>query len=122
MIQNHLTSQPLSKRLKDLGVPQISEFVWAHCICKGGCRRHEPWIQNDQSVKVPENAYYSAFLSSELGEMMKEHEIEIIWFEEERKWGCFQSCTGKETIYADTMAESMGLMLEYLILNGLIKI
>lgn len=35
MIQNHLTSQSLSKRLKELRVPQESEYYWdSHAIDK----------------------------------------------------------------------------------------
>ncbi len=134
MIQTHLTSQPLSKRLEELGVPQESEFYWSKNASYG-------WQIAD--CKVPkedgeENGMtdgVSAFLSSELGEMLPQFilveglylELHLIRSSVWRlyygppnlafpKGVKFTAKTG------DSLAESMGLMLEYLITNGLIKL
>ena len=140
MIQNHLTSQPLSKRLKELGVPQKSCFAWKpfYSITNDTSidwqgtftiKDNQNTLSNGQDVFKPwypkmrelEELNTSAFLSSELGEIMKKTSLEIHRFELADGTVVYRAGSNSET-EAPTMAESMGLMLEYLILNGLIKI
>lgn len=122
MIQNHLTSQPLSKRLKELGVPQKSYFVWATVGIE------EPTIiKSQESYGGAEVS--AAFLSSELGEILGEG------FSTAKECGVWEalslegsiydiegSLDGNEGFISENEAEARGLMFEYLILNGLIKL
>jgi len=67
MIKNHVTSLELSKRLKECGVPQKSVFCWFHGGIDGGA-----WVlQKDEDE--PNGAIASAFLASEIGEMLPEY-------------------------------------------------
>lgn len=71
MIEKHFTSLELSKKLKELGVPQKSEFYWL----RGADPKEGIWtIVHKQIMEVggydERNLPTSAFLSSELGEML----------------------------------------------------
>lgn len=126
MIQNHLTSQPLSKRLKELGVPQKSEFYHV----KDNFYYHQVKSLEEKDKMIIEDGVdvSSAFLSSELGELMPEQTIcrrtfiqtTQSWVWEVEVIGLKESTT--KPIFSSSMAEAMGLMLEHLILNGLIKL
>lgn len=146
MIQNHLTSQPLSKRLKELKVPQKSYFYWVRTHKNGWGVDKWYAIPPDElksTIDFVQGKHTSAFLSSELGEILPEF---IYWNVSDGRttrlclplivkrvnrlwWVSYQDLSaepeyriyGHET-YSESMAESMGLMLEYLILNGLIKL
>lgn len=78
MIQNHVTSLELSQKLKELGVPQRSSFWWI-------VTAEEPllvfktdvgsYLENGGAVNhsyLEPRSICSAFLSSELGEMLPE--------------------------------------------------
>jgi hypothetical protein len=67
MIDNHVTSLETSKRLKELGVPQESVFGWR-------MKHSEPdrwiiWTSGTTETFVGDESA-SAFLASELGEML----------------------------------------------------
>ena len=115
MIQNHLTSQPLSKRLKELKVPQRSEFYWQECA---DSTNNWSFGKTTTNYGLPVENYYSAFLSSELFEKYLGKENIYIYYN-----GGKVNATGIETsITAENLPEALGLYLEYLILNGLIKL
>lgn len=131
MIQNHLTSQPLSKRLEKLGVPQVSEFYWQECA---DSTNNWSFGKTTTNYGLPVENYYSAFLSSELGEMLPS-DIEngkwllTIYSDTNEAWSVQYKYNwiGKQSLpleetSGNTLAEALGLMLEYLILNGLIKL
>jgi hypothetical protein len=96
MIKNHVTSLELSKKLKELGVKQESEFYWAEEKTGG-------WNQQDWHTVLTDDFYegdynefrnkISAFLSSELGEMIKdlpgEKEAHTEWNYIYKKWICY---------------------------------
>lgn len=83
MIESHVTSLQLSKRLKELGVPQRSEFYW-HKVQRpdwvvasreqlmepvsSGPEPEDCWPILDQALSQSDAC--SAFLASELGEML----------------------------------------------------
>lgn len=141
MIQKHLTSQPLSKRLEKLGVPQKGMYYWTKYDHKDEWKID--YRDFDHKTVPIEFENCRAFLSSELGEILPEF---IYWNVSDGRttrlclplivkrvnrlwWVSYQDLSaepeyriyGHET-YSESMAESMGLMLEYLILNGLIKL
>lgn len=127
------TSLKLSQRLKALNVPQLSEFWWTpetensskyECLSRHFIRRSYP-------VNM-----YSSYSSDELGEWLpfsfKRGEKDCTWeFYKDTKggWECWineHDGRGHSYTYAkqraDTLAEAMGLMMEYLIMNGYIKV
>lgn len=63
-IESHVVSLPLSKRLKELGYPQTAYFSW-YTNGDGAQLLHHP-----EGFSGFENKNYSAFLASELGEML----------------------------------------------------
>jgi len=69
MIENHVTSLEISKKLKSLNIPQESKFYWS--FYDGGNTKEYPGIisTNEANHGFKEDLI-SAFLSSELGEML----------------------------------------------------
>jgi len=71
-LSQQVTSLELSKRLKELGVKQVSLFYWYDTTSEGGVEV-EPKYNNDvlgyHIEKYPQ-LYHSAFTVSELGEML----------------------------------------------------
>lgn len=137
MIQNHLTSQPLSKRLKELGVPQKGMYYWTKYSDKDEWK--VDYRDFDHKTVPIEFESCRAFLSSELGEILPSYIAEkkchlvsrktdfggwYIRYEDEDTNKCV-ILTGSVPFLGGeghTEAEARGLMLEYLILNGLIKL
>lgn len=70
MIQNHITSLELSQKLKELGVPQRSEFEWSTTESGNNISLGTTLTPDHPNYKSPFYKSYSAFLSSELGEML----------------------------------------------------
>jgi hypothetical protein len=130
MNEKHVTSLELSKRLKALGCPQKSEFEW--CFVPAGVSvLSKEWLHKvgePYGIAPAGMKTYSAFLASELGEMLpwfikvnnidevflnmaKDIDDWFIWYEGvdvkgfDYKW---ESITGK------TEAEARGNMLAYL--------
>lgn len=64
-MNNHVTNLELSKKLAELGVKQDSEFYWV--------KHNYDWFELEYSGNKHyelTGEYYSAFLSTELGEML----------------------------------------------------
>jgi len=82
MNEKHVTSLEISKRLKELGVKQESEFYWVPIDTHGNCQLrnldglYKHWSEFISSsyefVDWKRKECYSAFLASELGEMLPE--------------------------------------------------
>jgi hypothetical protein len=68
MIQDHLTNPELSQKLKELGVPQESEFYWSE-EGKLIYKKERDVLVRHLGAAI-EKYLYSAFLASELLEMM----------------------------------------------------
>ena len=68
-IEQHVTNLKLSKRLKELGVPQNSYLKWfSPNSIIGDDRSH--FVTNDYGTGWGHEVICSAFLASELGEML----------------------------------------------------
>lgn len=122
MVQNHLTSLSLSKRLKELRVPQNAYFSWQVTgkkkpkVVKSGNENTGLWYKNE------ETEWCSAFLSSELGELLP---MNYNVYRDKSSTGTeIWRCHGDtgEVLWDETEVEARGLMLEYLIVNGLVKL
>ena len=105
-MKNKVTSLKLSKKLKELGVKQESEFWWVDDILSFPVKPYLSYKNND-------NVICSAFLSCELGEMLPDFILE-------KKAQTYQTDVETEPLEYDTewgdgMANSMGKMLEYLL-------
>jgi hypothetical protein len=137
-LEKHLTNLKLSRRLEELGVPQESEFYW-HRIKDFNSKRYRNIINDSKKeiklsyatqryIEGTEEKVYSAFLSSEIGEM-------LFKAFEKYGWDLIYKSYGEVFDYKGTgiigglgiirlMREpNMGAkMLIYLLENGLIKI
>ena len=71
-----VTSLELSRTLEKLGVKQESEFYWVHVE---GCKEDDWVIQSKDNIHSKADIVYSAFLSGELGEMLKKIDIDC-WY------------------------------------------
>jgi hypothetical protein len=71
-MEHHVTDLNLSKQLKEAGVPQKSQFYWRkYSLCKEPALYWELNSKIDLAVIFGKLEYkYSAFLASELGEML----------------------------------------------------
>ena len=92
-LQNHVTSLELSKKLRELGVPQKSCIYWTKSITnRTVLRTHLELFEGDDTsdaYKIVENNFiYSAFLSSELGKMISDRCNE--WAQGWNDSGCFR--------------------------------
>lgn len=129
-MNNHVTSKEISEKLKSLGVKQESLFWWDDDgkLCIGGEER----MGNTLYPETMSGGIYSilsAFLCSELGEMLP---IECDYYKPANgtvardcgKWVVYWEPTDYKyhKIYADTEADARGKMLIYLLENGLITL
>ncbi len=122
MNTKHCTSLELSQRLAKLGCKQKSLFFWAK------------YDDGKYAIGYDEMAIErecAAFLASELMEMLPQLKIKNKWyvvicyqFMGIHGWKCDLLSLDMKNIYHSevsiTMPEAMGLMLAYLIENGLI--
>ena len=142
MNTNYVTSLELSKRLKEAGIEQKSEFSWYHFMPED--RWEVRWTNNCKLMQFAakrnkeKREYISAFLASELGEMLpstigieenkyelgleirkvgKFWEINYVWIEDVDNGG-FHDLSG---VSAETMSEAMGQMLLYLKQHNLLE-
>lgn len=118
MIEHHVTTLALSKRLKELGVPQNSYFYWINPF--GDWEVSHP-IVGDKFPKRYEDRTYSAYLSSELGELMKT----LPWLLPEyrinsQSWDI--ELRHEEWVEGDTEANARASMLIYLLEHHIIDI
>jgi len=130
-MEKHVTSLELSKRLKELGAPQKSEFYWCPIpkIGENGKSYFDSWdIQHKDHMRYfGKKIRVSAFLTSELGEIMKSKGMGVVAYSSiQGKWWCSGGKwdAGKQAYdglqQSDTMQDALGLMLEYLIQNKMI--
>jgi len=131
-LKNQVCSLELAKRLKELGIPQISQFVWledqsAHDTTTGESVIRLYWKTDTSAVNegggdISQQDFsllkkWSAFTVAELGELIPR--------KVERPGGnttdgTYNFYTGKEVVEADTEADARAKMLIYLIENKLI--
>lgn len=148
-MEKHCTSLELSKRLKALGVKQESEFYWVESQIN-----HKWVIERKEMVRLEifGDSATSAFLASELGEMLPDYTRELgnleigkcdtdhVSMERQDKrwwnvsyWTWENAYTGRhKDLYlerknshlqqSETLPDALALMLEYLIQNKLLKI
>ena len=77
-MEREVCSVPVSKRLKEVGVPQESLWYWCHRDCLSGesFSPEDEWVlidykrADDISYSEPEAEMYSAFTIGELSEML----------------------------------------------------
>jgi hypothetical protein len=114
MIESHVTSLELSKKLEALGVKQESYFLWVNNPYSDNENyKVKPYFQETTSCN-----YLAAYLSSELGEMLPKGHWQI-----ESTAGGFRSWyEDKHYTWHENLAESLGGLLCYLIENNLIKL
>jgi len=128
MIQT--TSLELSKRLKEKGVEQNAYWSW---VTKKERERDKTYLlETDRTYIFKKSGdCWSAFTADEIGEKIKnvgemnpELSIVIEWNEVYKEWECFlmNDVEEENVTSGDSMAESMGLMLEFLLDNGLLKL
>ena len=117
-MEHHVTDLNLSKQLEEEGVPQKSQFYWID-MPDGS------WFVADKPFDRDKGHFYSAFLASEIGEMLPTNKIQTLkWFE---TWYCeaFDDVAERsKPIYREvdkTEANARGSMLLYLIKHNLIN-
>jgi hypothetical protein len=118
MLETHLTSLEMSKKLKGFGIKQESEFYW---IKECGKFTIRPYHSALSSLVYPQDLSecYSAFLSSELGEMFRKVDnIGDKWDDYNKKYIKHRT---KYLLHYFWNAERMGTFAIYLLENGLIK-
>jgi len=125
-----VTSPVLSKRLKELGVPQLSEFYWSEQLNRIITREEflsydpfNPELLQDDGFREAVDRTYSVYLAGELGEMLP---VNCSIGKMAKHFYCSIPgiiCPG---IICDsvegTMAESMGKTLAYLLENNLLTL
>jgi len=119
-MNNHVTSLPLSKRLKEAGVEQESEFYWVNV--KGDCWCHsEGWelLSYDKYSNVGcKSEAVSAFLTSELLEKLPRENnelgiLQITWIYPDWR------IENNKTVFRNkSLTEAAGEMLLWVIENG----
>jgi hypothetical protein len=110
MISKHCTNLELSKELKALGVPQKSEFYWIHVSI----------LPDVWRIGKSGKEKYSAFLSSELGEMLEIKYLTGICFlrdKEKWSWVYIDKNDDDVEVFAETEADARAKMLCYLLKN-----
>ena len=121
-------SQPLAKKIhvkaKEKGFELPESEYWHVSYLNLGKLEYN--IYSNEEIKKAKkggwmfNIVASAYDTSELGEILKEYELECIWFEEKNKFGAFQTCSGIVPQYAKNEAEARGLLFYYLLENDLL--
>lgn len=114
MIENHVTSLELSKKLKEAGVKQESCFYYAN--------KKGKIVASSYKETHSQLGFVSAFLASELGEMVKDHMSDIRPCN--AGWEVFRHIgqNEKEYLVEKNMSNAMAKMLLYLLENNLIPL
>ncbi len=113
-IEQHVTSLEISKKLKYLGVKQESQFEWV-----------KMYSFNEYKVLWKptlhyETESYSAFLASELGELLPSSVKTHRSFDNPREWAGFVS--GFDRIFRNKQESNLrGEILIYLLENNLLS-
>lgn len=118
-MESHVTSLELSKRLKELGVKQNSIFSWYFYYVETDQEPQTGFtVEYTPTEKLREGTDCSAFLASELGEILPDWVYSV--FNEER-WDCMGG--GFEFHFtADTECDARAKMLIYLLEQGIINV
>jgi len=125
MIENHVCLLELAKKLKELGVKQDSEFYWIQF------KTFEEIISKEDLEYYPSNINsYSAFLASELGEIMSKISVLDRGYQQSIELsihGCGflpeDDDFSKNIIFEDDSEPNMrAKMLIYLIEEGYVKV
>ena len=127
MNEKHVTSLSLSQKLKALGVKQESEFEWAQRKYPKelGDRYFKPDLFVDNDKESGLKRLCSAFLASELGEMLPESIPDGIihqklFIGKRQLGGYFVRFNDHSPMYDDMLVEVMGKMLVFLLEHKLI--
>jgi hypothetical protein len=141
MDKRHVVSLDLAKKLKELGVPQVSEFYWNEGTVNDN--KGSIYLVSSEENDVFSRRIASAFISSEIGEMLpgritnpetRNMDRLYFYFREHRGDNSKQDVRDGYTveywtnysqplarITADTEADARAKMLCYLIENGLVS-
>ncbi|RLI83185.1 hypothetical protein DRP04_02140 [Archaeoglobales archaeon] len=139
-MEREVCSVPVSKRLKEVGVPQESLWYWCHRDCLSGesFSPEDEWVlidykrADDISYSEPEAEMYSAFTIGELSEMLPVsiriksniYYLEIRKFDEDN-WlvGYVTRCIPRiGDTFNGRLSDCLGNMLEYVIEQGYLKV
>lgn len=117
-IEDQVVSLELSKKLKELKLPQESLWWWFRNIHKV-VKEQDEWVLSLSGSKNIE--HYSAFSCAELGEMLPKDYME---YYKGNKWIATLGVSSKVNgdTQADTEADSRAKMLIYLIENKLMEV
>jgi len=126
-LEDQICSLELSKRLKELGVPQKSLFYWiASHKNDGSFRLGQTTIESRFAKK---DRLYSAFTASELGEMFPDDGYTYFSFktkkaDDSRLFWIAKRSNGQDAHYEEDFTEvsARAKMLIYLIENKLIEV
>ena len=136
-LEDQVCSLKLSKRLKELGVKQDSVFYWAKQTITNKQILYRPKHIGVHTGKQQESILYSAFGVSELGEklpsMIKLKPCKLMKFSGDRytylniqkhhkSWSVSYPAINIKHMEESTLVDAMGAMLEYLLVNGYVKV
>lgn len=139
MIENHVTSLELSKQLKELGVKQESIFFWVkysgvHPSGNSYNCEHQIWGISEveqalEDIEKEESEFEafehtSAFLSSELGELLKNNGVTCNWqldTDGTWKWTAYQPSRLNSSFNDEAECNARAKMLIYLTQQRLAK-
>lgn len=126
-MEQHVTNLEISKKLKELGVKQESQFYWCY---EWDDVESQQWIEHNEAE---DNIICSAFLASELGERLpsdiKTGNSHISYYQDDRKgftkWEISYTPEREDRVIAvvsdNSLPNAMGKMLIYLLESGLLK-
>lgn len=126
LINMKTSSLLLSKKLKELGVKQESEFYWVEN--PDGTyvlyQRPDKWIKEGGTLENYWDKFYSAFTADELGEILdgRAYAIKTGWNPDIYECIPCKDIHIDRYVFGDTMADAMAKMIFYLLENKLIKL
>lgn len=122
-LEDQVVSLELAKKLKELGVQQDSYFMYFPIYDHhSGTAEVIEWRLVCEKNEIHGSEIISAFTVAELGEMLKDYDLECVWFEGEQAYGAFQTNSGVDTCYGRTEAEARAKLLVYLLESKLMEV
>lgn len=131
-IERQVTSLALSRRLRELGVPQESLFYWWVDGQVAHSEQPSYYYVATEGENLPDLDVACAFTVAELGEMLPQYLnfrkggqnafLEINHYKDIWSVGYNDLNGSMHFEKDDPEAEARGLMLEYLLANGLLKL
>lgn len=125
-IEWQVSNKELSKRLKELGVKQESEFVWLQVFNPAGwilCESNRPCVNLEEDFR--------AYTVAELGEMLPCFAVSERYFsakDNQQEWNCYSDNTDDDGVWgyeertiATTEADARAKMLIHLIEKGIVR-